>query len=136
MGISTTWYNPEQTIVLERFDADFTTTDYVETVRKAREMLLTRQHWVHVIVDYTAVKNIPRSVNPLSMMRQVNAAHPYNQGIVVYINSLTLVDTMINIAKQIGMEAAAHVYHAKSIEEALQVIEREAPKLPTLVVQS
>lgn len=136
MGITVSWYNAEQTIVLEKFEADFTSTDYVNMVRQARDMLLSRQDWVHVMVDFSMVKHIPRSINPLSMMRQVNAAHPHNQGIVVYINSLTLVDTMVSIAKQIGMEAASHVYNARSIDEALQIIARESVKLAAFVARS
>lgn len=132
MGITTTWYNAEQTIVLEKFDADFSSDDYVSMVRQAREMLLSRNEWVHVMVDFSGVKHIPRSINPMNMMREVKAAHPANQGIVVYVNATMLVDTMVSIAKNIGMEAAAHVHNAKSIEEALHIIEREAPKLPPI----
>jgi hypothetical protein len=132
MGITTTWYNTEQTIVLEKFDPDFSSADYINMVRQAREMILSRKAWTHVIVDFSAVKHIPRSINPMNMMREVKAAHPTNQGIVVYVNATMLVDTMVSIAKNIGMEAAAHVHNAKSIEEALQIIEREAPKLPPL----
>ncbi len=132
MGITTTWYNIEQTIVYEKFDSDFSSVDYINMLHQAREMILSRQRWVHVIADFSAVKHIPRSINPMNMMREVKAAHPANQGIVVYVNTTMLVDTMVNLAKNIGMEAAAHVHNAKSIEEALRIIEQEAPKLPPL----
>ncbi len=128
MPITVEWYNDAKTILLERFEGDWTLDEYKRLIDEARLMLSTVDHTVHILVD-GRLKSPRLPANLISGGMLYAARHlPPNQGITVFVGVDAVSAIFVNIARNIGPRLHRTLFTTDTVEDALRIIEQQASK--------
>ncbi|MBN2304519.1 MAG: hypothetical protein JXQ72_08590 [Anaerolineae bacterium] len=125
MPITIEWINEEKTVLLERFEGQWSLDDYFRLVDQAADHLDTVPHTVHIIADGTRSRLPPTRL--FSGARYAARRKPPNQGITVFVGIDAFTETLIHIANRLLPGVAGTLRVVNTMAEAEQII----AQLPT-----
>ena len=128
MPINIRWYNDEKTILLEELSGTYTLDDYIALIDEAREHVMSCDHTVDIIGDFTGTNHRKLPHYLMSAARYADKQVPPNQGIAVFVNPGMFIETILRMARQLQIQAADEVVVAKTVDEAVEIIEQEQAK--------
>lgn len=124
MPIQTDWYNAEQTIIIQQFLGDWTVDDYITNIETTRALVDSVRHTVHIITDMTHQSMPP--VKVLTANRWVESHVQDNVGVKVLVNAGHFIENLVRLSRPVMPRTFRDTYFARSVDEALQIIERES----------
>ena len=121
MAITNEWGNPEKTVIYTVFDGTWTLEEYHGMIDEMHKMVLSVDHTVHFISDFTKSKSSPAKL--LSTGRHMeNTKASRKTGISVAINADGFLKAIANVAQKMFLKDTK-MYFSKSVEEAYKIVE-------------
>ena len=119
MSINSEWDNPQKTIIRSVFGETWTLDDYHAMIDTMHKMVITVDHPVHFISDFTKSKTSPAKL--LSTGRHIENTMTENSGINVVVNANSFLKAMANVSKRMFLKDI-EIYFASTVEEARHII--------------
>jgi hypothetical protein len=129
MPIQIDWFDPKRRLIQVCFIGEWNLRRYRTLIDISNSMIQSVSHKVHLIHDFSQSQSTPRDL--LVGMQYANKKLLANQGLTVLINANSVIKSYVLMAKRTGLPAVTHIYHATTLEEALQVIRKNAYRVKT-----
>ena len=117
---TTEWFNPEKTIIIHRFDGNWTVQDYYQSIKESGELLSNVDYTVTHFLDMRKSNGLPGGF--FSALRGSSKKWHPNSGCVVMIGANRLILAFSRLFNNIYPNPDAKFFIVGSIEEALGVI--------------
>lgn len=120
MPIHIYWDNDEKTILMEKFDGQWTIEEYYQLIDEDAERLAQVPHVVHVVIDASTSSMPPKQI--FSGIQYALKKLPPNQGLTVFVKLNRAMEMFVEVAQQISPRFAGTYYAAATVEEARLII--------------
>jgi hypothetical protein len=121
MGIKLLWDNQEKTILRHIYDGKWTPDGYRAAMEESRQMLLSVNHPVDLILDMSEGDPPPFGILPA--YQEADEFIPDNQRLVVMVKPGTIMTALNRIIADIAPRVSANRIVVDSIEEARALID-------------
>ena len=122
MAFRVEWTDDEERIILLTYFDTMMMSDYIESIDRCREIMMDRDHTIHVIVDRSGVTDHPPRIT--KALRHAATNIPGNVGLRVVIKPTTFTRIMVDMARTIVPLAIENLKYADSITEAHALIKK------------
>jgi hypothetical protein len=123
MAHITGWYDEDKTIVHQNFYDQAGVTDYLESISISVDIMSQVSHTVHILMDLQDAQVNDRGL--LSALTKAGKIVPPNQGCVVIIGGKTYHRVLADVAKVIAPKAVENVYFTDTLEQAMEIINKQ-----------
>ena len=120
MGIRLLWGNEEKTILRHIYDGKWTVDDYRGAMEESRQMLLSVQHPVDLIIDMRKSASPPFGILPA--YQETDQLVPDNQRLVIMVKPGMIMKALNRIITDIAPRSSANGIIAESMDEAHALI--------------
>lgn len=103
MPITVSWYDDDQTIMLQSCIGDWTWDDYLVSIDALAALANSTTERVDYIMDITDTVGIPLGL-PLKYIRKARAKRPPNLGIIVVVGASPIQKSVFNMARYIDRQ--------------------------------
>lgn len=121
MPVEVRWFNEEKTILLNQFHGNATVTDYYQSVEDNLKLVNSIEHTFDLIMDLSDAKVDARGMLPALV--SANDRVPSHQRHVIVVGTSMYYQVLGNIARSLAPKATTSLHMAKTLEEALNLVE-------------
>jgi hypothetical protein len=122
MGARSYWHDDRKTILHQVYEGRCVAADFHTCINDAHRMVNTVHHPVDIIVDMTKATFIGTSF--LSAQGNSEAKVQYNQRMAILVSAPAFIRALVSIGKKVAPKTTKNIHFAKSIEEALILIDK------------
>jgi hypothetical protein len=119
MPIQSAWANPEKTILVTTFGETWTLEEFHDNVDEIYNLIITVNHVVHVISDFSASRTSPAKL--LSTSRHLQNKQAPNFGITVTVGANHFLKAMLNLAEKMFL-SNLKMFAVDTLDEAFELI--------------
>ena len=121
MPIINEWGDPQKTIIYTVFDGTWTLEEYHHMIDEMNKMVLSVDHMVHFISDFSKSKSSPAKL--LSTGRHMENTKTRKQtGISVAVKADSFLKAIASVAQKMFLKDTK-MYFTNSLEEAYKIVE-------------
>lgn len=117
---TTKWFNPEKTVLIHRFDGEWTNQDYRQSVRKANQLLSEVDYKVTHFLDMTNSQGVPKGFMS-ALYHSAKQWHSNSERIVI-IGANPRIIALIRFYNKIYTNTESNTFIVDTIAEALGAI--------------
>lgn len=129
MGVHFSWYNDEKTVILIKFDPEWSWSDLEVMDREGDAMIESVPHpKVCYLIDASETNVVPHNLSPRRVKEVLDMGHPKSD-LAVVVGMQTFVRLMLNIWLKFVPEAAERFVLVGSLEEAEAVLQQRLNEL-------
>lgn len=126
MGVQSSWYDTEQTVIVYTFQGQWTWEDYNNALTHTRTLLDTVTYPVDLIYDFSQAPIPPK--NLVTRFWQVSMTRHHNiSGLIIALGNSTLMRMLINTIGGLICKSSSY-YHVSSVQCLTQVDEHLVAK--------
>ncbi|MDX2140741.1 MAG: hypothetical protein SF123_21840 [Chloroflexota bacterium] len=126
MSITTTWFNPEQTVLLTTFEHDYTLIDYGQALKQQRATIAQMNHVVHLVSIFHTMPTLPRA--GISTVSKMVGTIPTNEGLHILVGQSMFFKMLRSVMQRMYPDAhrcfLPDVQFATSVGDALTLIKQ------------
>lgn len=121
MSIIVQWDNPEKTIIRQKFEGRWTSTEYQVSLDELSNLLKDVNYRVHLIGDMTHSVGIP-VMNLLAVSGRVVRMVERQLATITVVKTHKYFQALVNMVRQMSPTLAESVYFVNTLDEAYTIL--------------
>lgn len=133
MSIIVQWDNPEKTIIRQKFEGHWTSTEYQVSLDELSNLLKDVNYRVHLIGDMTQSVGIP-VMNLLAVSGRVVRMVERQLATITVVKTHKYFQALVNMVRQMSPALAESVYFVNTLDEAYTILAKREETTSVKVV--
>ncbi|MEL6272399.1 MAG: hypothetical protein AAGK74_02210 [Chloroflexota bacterium] len=120
MSVKVSWMNPEQSIILQKFEDPWTVEEHRKSLYRIGEMVAHQAHTVHSIADMTESQFAPGKLMVSTRVAE-NIVQP-NTGLLFIVRPSPVITSVVAAARRFMPRVESRLRFVDTVAEACEII--------------